>query len=943
MKSSFVFLLLCGSLLWAQTVQRDAELFPDKTLSFISVSLGKDVDGQWEKTPFAAMLEEPEMRDFLSAVEEQLQVGKNWQVFARRFAAVFGIEIPHILRHLERCSMALINIPKGSEPIAFGMVVSFVPEFQGDAERLLRRTMEVLPIREEQYDHGKSKVYRLKGLENTIHYVKMPGRFLFATTAELIADMVDRVEGSKENSLARHPDFRDAQKFANPFFLVYLHTGGLLEQMWWHVPDEAREYLTTLGIKDWQSLTVSFDFDERGFFTRASLRLGSEPRGVNVLIPSQYLDAEMFRFIPQNSGAAMVSRLSLPLWWQEFQDCFAKIDRKMFRSFKEDLKKVERAFLEFSVAELAENLGPQFAVFHLPDRYPGLIPAWVAVAEIKDPAFIHKVLNNLAALGGYKFKSKIYEKHTIFYLAPDHEKREESYRERVRLNLSSDERAMLRALVGTFSFYVSDGKLVAAPLPQTLMDFIDFRLSGAPSLAMDSSKPESAVGNCTTLCYVDMRSFLPQLYQTFLPFVPPLEELSHYYFQLPVDAASFPRIGSITRHFTPLKLALTRDGLDFALTVRSNLGLEFTLPCIGTILAVDDSIGSPLIRFAEEFNEFLYIHEQSEKLKAQNRYYEASNYWQRLSERTRFEYFRRIADQNRERLLAGHREQNLATGRKLGELAPSEYLGQWDIHGDWIARDDHISAKTEDGIFWLISTREDLNQYVVELEVKDIENRLEIWCHWQRPENGDDYSSRSPNYQSISFKENKNLQGQWVTLKVKVKGSFISYWHGLEHYKIRSNSEHGYLGIAIPQGSSVRIRSIKVTEVKLPEREITATSELPSLHISCRDNFDPIAQGETVTYLLTLKNEGGIAAREVRIHATLADTLQHRQTLGKNLEWQSKGKTLESSPFNLNSGEDLKLEFHSRAVEKGAASIKIAVTFAGMQGEIVVSEYTLVR
>ena len=368
------------------------------------------------------------------------------------------------------------------------------------------------------------------------------------------------------------------------------------------------------------------------------------------------------------------------------------------------------------------------------------------------------------------------------------------------------------------------------------------------------------------------------------------------------------------------------SNVSFAL--RSNFHLDFFLAQGGLWYSMEDAWGPVIGKFINELYDHLTVNEKVVELVAEQRYYEACEQWQKVEKRAYFESFRLIAATEKQKLQAKYQQ----TTKELKQNLEAHYSGEletWRVQGDWKWKNHILSAKnTSSDNFYMIAGENPLEDYVLQFEVKDVQNQFSAVFHWNK-----NFSS-APNYKAISFSGNKKQQGQWIPLKFKVHKNRISYWYGLKHYVVRSSASSGLFGFYLAPDSRLQIRNLRLTV----EKKASAEFEQPVIYIQSKDSTDPVFAKEKTNYTFTVKNEGKKQATGVTLTVSLPKDVNFISASGA--KYAIKNDKVIFDPVIIQPNKTLKCVIHTSPQKAGSHLVLAEIEFNELQGKIVVTERT---
>lgn len=906
-----------------------AKVFPKNSLAVFSLTDVEATKEQFKNTHLHSFLQEPEIKRLVEQIEKKY----NWDDFSRRLKVATGLTLQESLSVFAgEISVALVDIPSGSEPIQIAVILEY-KNHRENAHKLLDALIKRVPIHKGEYTIGEQKISYIKGLETALHYTTLENSLLFATTQELMASMLTNVSQSG-NRLEETPQYqKTAHIFANSSVNYYFDIAKFLHVVEGYMQTREKAALQSMGVFDWKAVAASFAIQEPHFVSQMRLVVDGD-KGINRFFTLESIPQSMGKNIPQNSGGWVTANINFAALWNEYLTCYRNFEKSMqqqgntkensYSVFYDNVRKFEKAFLETTVSDVLSAIGPHCAIFHLPDPAGGLIPRWVATTNTNNPQLLHKTLNIVFDLLHYEFKEKQYKGRTLHYLVE-----KSGYQHNPLVQISRSEREALRMFLGTFSFYVEDKQIFITRIVQDLMDLIDTYDAKMTPLDIDKFSPlKSAQDPYGILLYIDWNILLPPIYNTLLPFIPSWEdELSYFFGQGTVKSVDFPRMSTITKYLSPVIGGLQAGNATLAL--RTNFNFDFYMAQGLLWLQMQDVWGPVVSKYLDELDDHLRVNEKVVNLVQEQRVYAAYRAWEALEKRAHFESFRLIAQNEKQHL----QDKYTKVAKELTADLQKSFAGElsaWRVVGDWKWQNGELSATNDSqDVFSAIVGENPLEDYVVQLEVKDIKQHFDVFFHRNEKFDG------STSYEKITFYERKEQHGKWIPLKFKIHKNRISYWYGLKHHVLYANANSGLFGFHLPANGQVRIRNLRLQV----EKQITPKYEQPIVHIQAADTVDPVFQNENTQYLFTVKNEGNKQITNVYVKVTLPADMRLVSASGAKYQVEKNQEVL-FGPTVIGPNNTLKCKLDVKVLSAGSFTVPATITFDNLQGKIVVTERT---
>ena len=429
-----------------------AKTFPKNTMAFVSFTDLSQLKKDFSSTNLYDIIQEPEVRALLEKILKHYKVRKNLREFSNKLKIAIGLTLEDVLSiFCGELSIALVDLPRGSEPIEVGAILQFKDQYR-QAHHLLSEITERISAYKGSYQIGKYKVYYLKGLETAFHYVSLSDRFLFATSKSLLKKMLINQQ-NPQNSLQKNQKF---QKFyqkvgTKALGYFYLDLAKFFERISAEMSSSEQRFFILTGISNWKATGASFQIQKKQFLSQLYLDMGEKYQGFNKFFSAGKIHPKTARYIPKNTKVFLMGKMDLPGIWSELNQIARGYDTRTYYYFKKELGRAEKGILGFTIDDLVISVGPHYSVFLIPNHFGGLTPRNAFLIESKNPKLLQKALSVIARLFQYRWVSKSYLGQQIYYLV-----RDTHYRKRL-FYIDRSTREKFRWLVGSLSYYY-DGK-----------------------------------------------------------------------------------------------------------------------------------------------------------------------------------------------------------------------------------------------------------------------------------------------------------------------------------------------------------------------------------------------------------------------------------------------------------------------------------------------------
>ncbi len=265
--------------------------------------------------------------------------------------------------------------------------------------------------------------------------------------------------------------------------------------------------------------------------------------GLLRLLPERPVDREVLRHVPRDALAVAAARIDGLRVWDAFVDLLKQNDPQKARDLEEDLPAIEEMLGLSLRGEFLPSLGSDAVIYAAP---AGLVPDVVAIWPLANAAAFRRCVDVLRPVlqNEWGFEAQAFD-NTVLYYKP------------------------LERVCPCFA--VQDGALILSLFVPSLKRALLQRTQGFESFQLPPPPEDLAMGDQPNLIVIgDFRRGFEIAYDTLYPFArntPPEE--------LPVDWPALPPAATLSQHFGPFELSLTRG--------KSKLRLQGTSPVGGAV------------------------------------------------------------------------------------------------------------------------------------------------------------------------------------------------------------------------------------------------------------------------------------------------------------------------------------------------------------------------
>ena len=866
---------------------------------------------------------------------------------------------------------SVVRVPVGSERLQFAAILRHRDQEQ--ATKLVEALLAQIPLKRSRYTIGQQTIHAFQGLEHAMHIAYTKDFLLLSTTQGLMGQMLARSNGQGEG-MERDPlylSFLKATRYQRGLSL-YIATASFLKQLAQSlepmirsllgpVPMSPADFLEGIGFFGWRAAGLSLQVEAGEFVSRFHLSIDPKnARGLSRFVTLLPVDPSLLRFTPHQVFSHLQFRFSAVSLWRDVVETIKKADPRLSAVFLQNVARLERGMLDGTLEETIRAFGENFAFFfHTPK---GTIwPTWAGAIKLHDPKRVQKLLRATASFFTYEFKDSMYEGQAYARLLPirfdsDKKKAEEksdavsprrkypklrryhgrrhryrrhrhalapryapgipaysrsrsqspSYRDRVE-SMNPMLRLLRIAYVGEY--------LLIAPSPQVMRDLIDaFKAKPRKRLVALRERLAKEAQQSGFSAHLDLRPHFGFLYQTLLQ-IWPLVQSTGVGGMLRLSSHRFPRAATFLRHLNPIRAALHWDGENSITSLHSSFGLEWLL--VGNLLSQHPRITAlqqELARSLADLDALQRLTKKNKQHEAAGRFDAALSSWKALQSNAYLSSALLIARKEIARLTALHEQQQRALRAALQKQAPS-IPGDWEFQGDWSKEGDALVAlTTKRRASGVLFGDEQLRNYTLSFEVHKKKGDFSINVH-----EGSTSSGRN-----LFFGEEALDAGQWTLIRLKVRGRRISYRLGLQHHVVQAPAEQGRIRLTAHAKSELRFRRFAIQLEEQPTEKI-ALPKRPILRASLRSERQVIAVGSEATYLLTLHNQGGASASDLRIQIGHDDIAAFVALDGTSLTFQKDRRTglFSLSPLPLlRPQQKIQIRIKLKALKTGSSLLR---------------------
>lgn len=839
-----------------------------------------------------------------------------------------------------RHALSLINVPNGSEPLEVAAI--FGISDRQKAQKLLVQLFKRIPFKKEQYTYKGIHIRTLKGMENALHFAFFKQYILCATTRNVIQKMLDNAKGGQQ-SLHYNTKYTQFKKNIgiDHHLSVYFNVTTITQIVAATLGNSRKAFIHSVldVIRSSDSAGVAIGIQKKRFTTRWYIR---NQKGKTSSRPF-VVDTSLLQTAPQKLLAGFIIRIPWLNIWQQVQQKLQKHSPRQYMELQRTQQYVEKGILERTVAQSIQSLGENSALYAWSNG--GLIPQVTWVQKLNNAQVVRTLFFRLARLAKLKL-------HTQTYRGVRYTRIQWTYRSYRAIRKFRMIRGLFRQFGKWGVVAFSKDQMWMTLRSQTMRNFIDVQHDQTSARKKAIRRYTQAARNTIAWSYFAPRSWFLQAYNTATPVLSfsPLRRLIGRFAQ----THKIPRGKVIARHIVPasasLKSYTTSKHTRYQATTRSGLGLE--------LIALTGMASSALEKLFLQFKvryyirasvRFLTLEKESNALQKKGLYALAVRRWSAFAKRYSSQVFHLIARKRIQHFKQLLKLRNTSIQKQLkkdyaGQIAQTQH---WFIQNDWSYTRSIWKAithkKAGSSLFFGSS---ELSHYVLQFEVRNPTKGFDLSLHTQNKVLRADHTR----YVYGSYKWQKKLyfghrqfkKDQWTPIKIKVKGSRISYWLGFKHRVVRSFSRKGRIGFIVPPNGRLELRNIRilVAQTKSPKQ---AAVQQPSLHIRWNSSARILEKGQRGTLKLRIRNMGSLPAHNVRIRFQIPKQLQILSLRQGSRTIQTKkgasGQLVLPSILLIEGHKSLQIQLSFITKTAGSAEVSSFIRFQPMQGDIVVSRH----
>ena len=900
--------------------QQEIRLLPKGTQVALTLSSLSKISRGLTQTSLAKLLAEPELKPLKRWWKKNRKRGGTLSFVLRRFGlggVLSGLEstrISHLFDKLlqqlagMRLSEAtalfdgphvfsVVRVPIGSERLQLAAILRYSD--QSRAQKLVDTLLQQIPVKRADYKIGNQSVQLLQGLETNVHFTFLPNHVLFATTQDLLKDMLSRANG-QGIGLDKDPlflGFLHATQFRSGLSL-YVATESLLKQAALTLEPQFRSALSqfSIGIQDifdglgfsaWKSAGITLQTDGSDFVSRFHLSMDpSKLRGFSRFLSLPSVDGSLSNYAPARTFSAIQTHIPLAAIWSDLDSSLKKLAPPLHAYFMQNVVRVERAFLNGTIEQTLRAFGQDFSIFFYNPKGT-LWPSWIQVLKLQDQPRVHKLLSSIAGVFAFELKSTSYEGYKIYRIAPirfveekprkklaphayDHSprgyRRHRRYRRPrpyPRYRRHAMRQQQIPAVFRALRLVYVDSHMILAPTPHSIRDLIDSLRSPSPkTLAMRANFKQTASRHGFS-AHASLRKQATFLYQTMLGLLPILYTGERSLARSFPPIHAFPRAHTLLKHLQPTRATLLWSAPNSTATLRSSFGLEWLLTgasllSTGEFRRLQRSLSSAL----RDLSDLQELNKSSKIWEEQAQFSVAAQQWAALQQRAQLSSVLLIARKHAERFKSLQTAQRRTLQAAL-QKSYKDIPGDFDIDGDWVMTNGALEARTiSHNQARLTFGDEMLKNYTLSFEVANAVRGFSLQVH--KGSTHDSFANK------LYFGGGRFQAQGWTLVRVKVRGHRLSYWFGLAHTVRHLSSSQGRIQLTAYGDSRLQIRNfqLKIEETSAP-RVILPKRPILQAHLTPTQSVTQV--GQESQYTLTLRNIGGAAAQDIDIRLHFND------------------------------------------------------------------------
>lgn len=902
--------------------QQEIRLLPKGTQVALTLSSLSKISRGLTQTSLAKLLAEPELKPLkrwwkknrkragtlsfvlhrfgLGGVLSGLESTRVTHLFDKLLQQLAGMRLseatalfdgPHVF--------AVVRVPVGSERLQLAAILRYAD--QARAQKLVDVLLQQIPVKRADYKIANQSVQLLQGLETNVHFTFLPNHVLFATTPELLKEMLSRANG-QGIGLDKDPlflGFLRATQFRSGLSL-YVATESLLNQAALTLEPQFRSALSqfSIGIQDifdglgfsaWKSAGITLQTEGSDFVSRFHLSLDpAKLRGFSRLLSLPSVDGSLSNYAPARTFSAIQTHIPLASIWHDLEASLKKLAPPLHAYFMQNVVRVERAFLNGTIEQTLRAFGQDFSIFFYNPKGT-LWPSWIQVLKLQDQPRVHKLFSSIAGVFAFELKSTSYEGYKIYRIAPIRFVEEKSrkkfdpnaYPSRIPRAYGHDSRGYRRhrryrrprpypryrrhamrqqqipEVFRVLRLVYVENHMILAPTPHAIRDLIDsLRSPSSKTLALRAHLKQTATHNGFS-AHASLRKQATFLYQTMLGLLPILYTGERSLARSLPPIAAFPRAHTLLKHLQPTRATLLWSAPNSTATLRSSFGLEWLLTgasllSTGEFRRLQRSLSSAL----RDLSDLQELNKSSKIWEEQAQFSVAAQQWSALEQRAQLSSVLLIARKHAERFKSLQTAQRRTLQAAL-QRSYKDIPGDFDIDGDWVMTNGALEARTISHNQARLTLGDDmLKNYTLSFEVANAARGFSLQVH--KDSKHDSFSNR------LYFGGGRFQAQGWTLVRVKVRGHRLSYWFGLAHTVRHLSSSQGRVQIVAYGDSRLQIRNfqLKLEETSSP-RVILPKRPILQAHLTPAQSVTQV--GQESQYTLTLRNIGGAAAQDIDI------------------------------------------------------------------------------
>jgi hypothetical protein len=532
------------------------------------------------------LLAEPEVKQFVSAVTEQLhavleRAGSGRDPKAQLLADVGPQLLTTLLSRPAAVFVRDVSVRPDGSQIDAGLLVNAGEDVDEVRKALERLQNELAPDRVEDVEIAGIEFHRLVARPKAPPVTwGVRGKYLIAGVGEgSVERILERVRKEPPKWLAELGERAHINRVAS---VTYLDLGKVRDKLLPLAPDpRIGQALDSLGLTCLSKCAAVSGLDATGYVSRTWVDVDGAPRGLLKLMDAKPLAAEDLAPIPQDALVALAFRLNLGQVLDLGLEAAKEIEPDAAEEMLQGLGQMEEG-LGFRIRDgLLKALGDVWTLSTSPSD-GGLVTGWTATVQVRDREQLLDIHNRLVAMarreaGDHERAPQIrqleFAGHTIHYLVvPD------------------DDFPL------TPAWCLTDKQLVVSLFPQAVKGYLS-RGEGYQSLAENKAVAGLIQGDAGPIAVVYADS--QQIFRTFYPIVQILGQVGLQQARragVNLDPILLPSGSAIEKHLQPLVIIKRRTETGIEVVSHQTLpGLN-----VGATVPVAAGLLLPAIQSARE-------------------------------------------------------------------------------------------------------------------------------------------------------------------------------------------------------------------------------------------------------------------------------------------------------------------------------------------------------